>query len=173
MAVSKNKRKNDTAAKRHKRKLLEQKKRAAKKEYEMTKLIKEGFQSYDEIANDVNDLIGNYEKLSSNFKSAEYKEDVSEDEKAQAEKEFVLLDKLISEARTNLETSNQNVDKIRKEVDEKSVELVDANMELIEEVFKVQEHVKHIHEYRLDNVEKAYNLKHANNPEEESENESV
>lgn len=151
MAVSKNKRKNDTKQKQKLRaQRMKQRVQSGKlnKKYkeaqQMAVIIKESLKDFNELK-EVNDtLYSTLTNVVQKFKESEYDEGVDEETQKRLDGEITIIEGIIEEGKEVSKACEESFNQMVEQVSKEDFDPIDVNMNVINEFMSIKEHQEYL-----------------------------
>lgn len=165
MAVSKNKRKNDTKQKQKLRaQRMKQRVQSGKlnKKYkeaqQMAVIIKESLKDFNELK-EVNDtLYSTLTNVVQKFKESEYDEGVDEETQKRLDGEITIIEGIIEEGKEVSKACEESFNKMVEQVSKEDFDPIEVNMNVINEFMSIKEHQEYLSS-KADTLREACNAK--------------
>ena len=165
MAVSKNKRKNDTKQQQQLRtQRMKQRVQSGKlnKKYkeaqQMAVIIKESLKDFNELKEVNNTLYETLTNVVQKFKDSDYDEDVEEETRKRLDNEIELIEGIIQEGKEVSKACEASFEEMVKQVESDDFDPIDVNMNVINEFMSIKEHQEYLCS-KADTLRKACNAK--------------
>ena len=151
MAVSKNKRKNDTKQKQKLRaQRMKQRVQSGKlnKKYkeaqQMAVIIKESLKDFNELK-EVNDaLYSTLTNVVQKFKESEYDEGVDEETQKRLDEEITIIEGIIEEGKEVSKACEESFNQMVEQVSKEDFDPIDVNMNVISEFMSIKDHQEYL-----------------------------
>jgi hypothetical protein len=151
MAVSKNKRKNDTKQKQKLRaQRMKQRVQSSKlnKKYkeaqQMAVIIKESLKDFNELK-EVNDtLYSTLTNVVQKFKESEYDEGVDEETQKRLDGEITIIEGIIEEGKEVSKACEESFNQMVEQVSKEDFDPIDVNMNVISEFMSIKDHQEYL-----------------------------
>lgn len=151
MAVSKNKRKNDTKQKQKLRtQRMKQRVQSGKlnKKYkeaqQMAVIIKESLKDFNELK-EVNDtLYSTLTNVVQKFKESEYDEGVDEETQKRLDEEITIIEGIIEEGKEVSRACEESFNQMVEQVSKEDFDPIDVNMNVITEFMSIKDHQEYL-----------------------------